>query len=73
MFIYDLLDGRVVFVKGGGEWDPVAGGFDLIREKVGSGGAGCFILQFFGVLARVSALLEAFLKGGHGFVGVLSG
>ena len=32
MFIDDLLDGGMVFVKGGGEWDPVAGGFGLIDK-----------------------------------------
>ena len=32
MFIYDFLDGGVVFVEGGGEWDPVSGGFGLVDE-----------------------------------------
>ena len=32
MFIYDLLDGGVVFVEGGGEWDPAVRGFGFVNE-----------------------------------------
>ena len=73
MFIYDLLDGGMVFVEGGGERGPVAGGFGLVDQQVGSGGACCFLFEVFGVLARVSTFFESFLKCGHGFVGVLRG
>ena len=40
MFVYDLLDGGVVFVESGGEGYPVAGGFDLVDKELGSGVCG---------------------------------
>ena len=73
MFVYDLLDGGVVFVESGGEGDPVAGGFDLVDEEVGSGGAGCFFFKDLSVPARITAFLETFFEGGHGFFCALRG
>ena len=45
MFIYDLLDGGMVFVEGGGERGPVARGFGLVDQKVSPGSSCCFISE----------------------------
>ena len=71
MFVYDFLDGGVVFVEAGGEGYPVAGGFDFVDEELGSGGAGCFFFLDCCVTAGVTAFLEAFFQGGHSFFGVI--
>ena len=34
MFVYNLLDGGVVFVEGGGEWGAVASVFGFVNKEV---------------------------------------
>ena len=71
MFVYNFLDGGVVFVEGGGEGYPVSGGFDFVDQELGSGGAGCFFFLDFSVTAGVTAFLESVFQGGHGVFGLV--
>ena len=69
MFVYNFLDGGVVFVEGGGEGYPVSGGFSFVGEELGSRDAGCFFFLGCCVVAGVTAFLEAVLQGGHSVFG----